>query len=367
MKRCVGLAAVFAGVLAVAANVAGQEMGPVPETRGPRIALSQDSWDFGEVWHPESVWLTLEVRNQGDQTLRLDRVRSTCGCTVVQPRATSIPPDENTEIPIRFDTRHKQNEVHSKVLIDCNDPQRPHIEFNIKGFVKRAITRTPLGGAVIRTLDTAPGQTGSVHLVNQTNEPLQLKLLSVDIPGLDVEIKPITPELEYDVIIRTEKEWQRGITRGKAVFSTGLTREPQFEVALQVRILSLVEASPPAIYLDPTDDKYQQPTERMIAVRYYGSERLRITGYKCANDQVKANIGPAYPPRGGMAQLTPRITAQARISLTIPALDKISPGGDVVEFTTNDEKFPRFQVLITTDRAAWEKEIYGGSASALHD
>lgn len=44
---------------------------------GPRIALSQEVWDFGEVWEEDRPMFTLEVMNVGDEVLRLGQVRTT--------------------------------------------------------------------------------------------------------------------------------------------------------------------------------------------------------------------------------------------------------------------------------------------------
>jgi hypothetical protein len=131
---------------------------------GPKLVLSQDSWDFGSVWHPESPSLTLTVKNEGAAELKISNVRTTCGCTLVESGRKEVPPGQSTELKIRYNTQGKQDRVSSSVIIESNDPARPKLTFHITGFVKRVIRRTPLGGLVIRTLDPSPGQTGTVRL-----------------------------------------------------------------------------------------------------------------------------------------------------------------------------------------------------------
>ena len=70
------------------------------EAKTPKIELSQPGWDFGKVWHLERPVFMLEVRNAGMAELRIDAVRTTCGCTVAQPERKLVPPgDRRTMSP----------------------------------------------------------------------------------------------------------------------------------------------------------------------------------------------------------------------------------------------------------------------------
>ena len=42
----------------------------------PKLALSMDKWDFGEVWHPQVPQTTLTIKNEGNADLRLTRVKA---------------------------------------------------------------------------------------------------------------------------------------------------------------------------------------------------------------------------------------------------------------------------------------------------
>ena len=345
------------GMLCVALGVMASAVAQVAPA--PKLVLSQDSWNFGEVWHPQPATVALVVKNEGTADLKLGKVQTSCGCTLASPGRDVIPPGQSTEIRIRFDTEGKQGEVSSKVTIPSNDPTRPVVEFKVQGVVKRVITRTPLGGLVIRAIDTKPGLTGTVRLENQMPEPMQLKLLSNNLNGLEVEIKEITPGKVYDVIGKTTREFKPGtITRGTLLFSTGLQREERLPISARVEIKARVDPVPPAILLDAFFD--QKPGSRIVSLQYYGTGKFEVTGAESTSPEVKVTeIGVALPPSGGMETILPKITSIVQTRIAVPAVDKLPEEGAVVVFKTSDPESPKVEVLVTRNRAAWELKMYG--------
>lgn len=322
----------------------------------PKLVLSQESWDFGKVWHPESPTLTLVIRNEGTADLRISQVKTTCGCTVADPERDVIPPGESTSVRVKYDTRGKQHDVSSKVIVESNDPTRPRVEFPIKGHVRRAVTRTPLGGLVIRTADTSPGQIGRLRLENQTDQPMRLRIVRGGIDGVDLRVEEVTPGLTYDVVGKTTRRFEPGVQRSDLVLSTGLTREPTMTVALQLRIMAMVEPIPRAIYLTPNRDEI---TRRPVSFRYYGDKSdFRILSGSAEHGDFKAEVGPVGPPRGGMAKIKPTPKRIARMYLTLPKPSDI-PDGMTIKFQTNDPENPEVEILVTSDKAAFQRAMYG--------
>ncbi len=342
-------------------------------TGAPKIVLEPTSWDFGQVWQEERQSLTLKVRNEGDASLVLSDVRTTCGCTVAQPERTTVPPGQMTTINVQYDTVGKQGDVSSKVILVSNDPRpgtelynddpnpkRGEAHFKIKGFIKRAILKEPLGGLAVRSLDTKPGQSGKVRLKNQMQEPMHLELKTSTIHELDVEIKEITPGMEYDVIGRTNQELKTGKVRGDLIFTTGLTKEPEFDVSARIEILAPIELVPPVMYFLKTD---RDPAQRVVSLQYYGpdgEQNFRVTSGECKDPRVKVTVGPTQPPEEWMrTKLNPPVTAVVRSTVSLPPGAEIPPEGLIIEYTTTDPECPKVEVLVTTDKDAFEARMYG--------
>jgi hypothetical protein len=325
---------------------------------GPRITLSQDSWDFGEVWHPQSVSLTLIVKNTGDAPLQISDVRATCGCTLVEPGRKTVPPGETTEVKVRYNSEGKQGHQESKVIIDSNDAQRPTVEMKISGEVKRAVNRTPIGGLVIRTLDTKPGLIGTVRLENQMPEPMKLRLSGSSLQDwLDVEIKELTPGQVCEVVGRTKKDVPPTGLRGTLVFDTGLSQEAKVSIHARVQVLSRVEIVPPVIFLDPKRDN--KPSERWVSLQYYGPGDFSVTQGESKTPGIQVKLRPTETPSGGLENLVPKMTALVRTTVSLPPASAIPPEGAIVEYTTSDPLFPKVRVEVTTDLRVWQDKVHG--------
>lgn len=339
----------------------------------PRVVLQPPAWDFGQVWQDEQQETTLVVRNEGDAELVISEVRTTCGCTVAQPERKNVPPGQSTTVKVRFDTHGKQGEVTSKVILLTNDPRvgselgnrdpapKPgEAHFHIRGFIKRAVLREPLGGLVVRALDRKPGQTGKLVLKNQMPEPMRLQLKSSSIRELDVEIREITPGVEYEVIGRTNRELGPGKIHGELTFVTGLSREGEISVPARIEMLSHVELVPPAIYLLKTD---ASPVQRVISLHYYGPDdpnEFRVTGGTCKDPRVKVTVGPTQPPEAWMrTKLNPPVRAVVQSQVSLPCGAETPPEGFVIEYTTTDPTCPKVELIVTTDKEVFERRMYG--------
>ncbi len=328
----------------------------------PRLALSQSTWEFGEVWHEEKPVITLTVSNEGNADLRLLNVRTTCGCTVAQPKRNVIPPGESTDMRVQYDTNGKQGQVSSKVIITSNDPFREELHFPIKGVVKRAITRKPLGGLVIRSLDGSPGQTNAMPCIleNQMPTPMRLELQKNTFEELDVRIQEVRPGLEYAIVARTNRPLEPGIIRGKLQFSTGLEKEPVFELHAKVQICHTTEASPAAMQVPKSN--LDQAFRRKIDVYHYGDQdpsSFRLTGFKCDNPNTYIKMGDTLPPKDWQRRREPAVKARAEVFVTLPAPNDIPEEGIVIELSTSDPARPKLDVLITKDKSKFEDIMYG--------
>lgn len=350
-----------------------------PAAAQPSAVLSQTHWDFGEVWHPEKPVMTLVVRNEGNAELNIKDVRTTCGCTAASPNRRKVPPDGTAEIRVEFDTTGKQDEVTSKVIVFVDDPRRDRVEMTIRGVVKRAIRREPLGGLVIRMLaDTVvngvrvakAGQVGRVRLDNQMDEPMRLSLKSSSLKELDVQLEEVTPGLTYNVGARTTQDLKIGTISGEVVVTTGLSRDAEYGIPVRVQVYGLVEPSPPAMLFLRNETEPPKPNPRRVSLHYYGAdgtEGFKVTSAETSDPSVKVTVRPVRPADDWMKKMTPTITAIIDAEVMLPAPSQLPEKGVVITFHTNVPGFERVQILATTSKPAFEEKIYGKGGKPAGD
>ena len=132
----VWLAVLAAGIGAVAA---AQQTEPAK----PRLELSAQEWNFGEVWQGLPVKHEVKVTNAGTAPLTIT-VTSSCGCTVPTPPKSPLDPGESGTMTISYDAAHRRGPANQTLTIATNDPERATVSFVVRGEVKPTYDVTPV-------------------------------------------------------------------------------------------------------------------------------------------------------------------------------------------------------------------------------
>jgi hypothetical protein len=99
----------------------------------PDIALGQDREDLGEVVNGEVRTLEVPVGNEGDGTLIIEAVSTSCGCTSAEVDPATIEPGETGTLRITYDSGAHGPEANGlvvrQIFIASNDPDQPETVF----------------------------------------------------------------------------------------------------------------------------------------------------------------------------------------------------------------------------------------------
>lgn len=90
--------------------------------KGPKIKFHEVKIDFGKVKQGKVLTHAFKFVNEGDETLTIDRVRTSCGCTAVLVSKKEIPPGEEGELKVTFNTRGYAGKLSKYIYVDTNDP-----------------------------------------------------------------------------------------------------------------------------------------------------------------------------------------------------------------------------------------------------
>lgn len=60
-------------------------------------------YDFGDIEHEKAVKVVFAFQNSGTDSLRIDNVRTSCGCTTPDWGDLAVPPDSTGHIYIEYD------------------------------------------------------------------------------------------------------------------------------------------------------------------------------------------------------------------------------------------------------------------------
>ncbi len=100
----------------------------------PSIEVTPAFKDLGDVTK-EGFSYTFTVKNTGRKPLLIDRVSTSCGCTLATIESEHIPAGESTELLVTFNPKLMKEEIKGKIsrtiFIKSNDPENPEVEIKI--------------------------------------------------------------------------------------------------------------------------------------------------------------------------------------------------------------------------------------------
>jgi len=89
------------------------------------IKLSEYNHNFGNVKQGEVLKLSVQVNNQGASELKINNIKSSCGCTAALMSSKTLKPKEMGELKIEFDTKNLSGQIARTVTLFSNDPIQP--------------------------------------------------------------------------------------------------------------------------------------------------------------------------------------------------------------------------------------------------
>ncbi|MCH7870097.1 MAG: DUF1573 domain-containing protein [Planctomycetes bacterium] len=319
----------------------------VPDGPKPKIKLSAEVWDFGEVIYGDTPSQVFTITNEGDADLIIDRVKGSCSCTVPKLKVKLLKPGESTEVTVNFNTKKRQGQISTLVQIRSNDPLRPLLSYRVKGTVNRLIGLKPTSIS-LSGLKRDELMSGTIRITNQSGEPIKPEFKSINSDYFDVTINEVEAGKIYDVVVNTKPPIPYGRTRGVIEIATGNARQPEIKIPVNANVRARVSVTPPIVFV-PKQTK--SPSKRRIRVRYFGTdENFQVLSVE-SSDSTKLPV--TLLPLSDEQKTPSRLPAAFRpkiervISVEVPAGAELGDDGLEIVIYTNDPEFEKLVVPVT--------------------
>jgi hypothetical protein len=102
----------------------------------PRLKFKETSWDFGKIKQGEIVSHEFVFTNEGDDTLKIERVASSCGCTAVLVSDQEIPARKQGKVEVKFNSQGYGGNITKVIYVFSNDPNEAQKPLEIKADVE---------------------------------------------------------------------------------------------------------------------------------------------------------------------------------------------------------------------------------------
>jgi len=102
---------------------------------GPKIKFDSESHNFGKVEQGKVLNHVFKYSNEGDATLVINNVRTTCGCTAALVSGKKLNPGKNGVIKVSFDTTGYGGNTSKYIYVETNDTETPLKQLTISASI----------------------------------------------------------------------------------------------------------------------------------------------------------------------------------------------------------------------------------------
>ena len=112
-----------------------------PTADAPKIEITPQSFDFGEIKYGEIAEYTFKVKNSGKEVLEIKRVATSCGCTTAKVSPDKIEPGQTADLLVSYDTgamsgSHGRGKQERIIYVKSSDPANPQVQAMIYATVQ---------------------------------------------------------------------------------------------------------------------------------------------------------------------------------------------------------------------------------------
>jgi hypothetical protein len=265
---------------------------------GPAIKFNKQTYNFGQVDEGEQVKYTYTFSNPGSETLIIENVHPTCGCTVTGEYDKEIKPGGRGKIPVVLNTHGYQGDVVKTIRVETNTLDPQPIQLTLEGNIRVLVEINPrvlwLGNPESKGTSLA----GSMTIKNNLNKPMQITELLPSNIRTGVKLITIEQDKEYRIDITVNPPLFDGHVRETVTVKTNLKEKPEIELAYSYYLPPLLDVNPKEIYIQP---EYIQETaqSRVITIQSRLEQDIEISKVSIHGKNIEyfieeINPGKAY-------------------------------------------------------------------------
>jgi hypothetical protein len=229
-------------VLASEHVVAGENAG---EATYARLQFVERAYDFGTLYQNEEVSHAFTFRNSGTGVLRIEKVKSSCGCTAALPEKRQLEPGDETTLAVTFRSGSMRDRVTKHIYVDTNDAVEPSTTLTITATVKVEVDISPRS---VYIGDLRVGETAqrSVEIIPVSAKSFRVVDVSANDPAVQVReiVSPAKEGDSYKLTIEVGPVAKPGRVNAKILVRTDLAHTPEIAIPVYGKIAE-AKALPP--------------------------------------------------------------------------------------------------------------------------
>ncbi len=208
MKKIVYLVPWLALIFLLSSSSAGKN-----SAKGPKIFLPEGEWDFGYLPQGSTVSHLFTIKNIGDDTLQIYKVRSGCACTLAPLEKDLLAPQESTFLKVIFNSKNYQGPKNMGVAVFSNDTSASS-DIYFTANVENEIPLVKIDPLQVYFDSAKIGKNAQrkVNILNNSSFPLQITIVEKPEEPMDFQISrtDLNPEEEAEITFQISPKAKSG-------------------------------------------------------------------------------------------------------------------------------------------------------------
>lgn len=253
----------------------------------PQVTCEQPTFDFGTVADVPEIQHTFVLKNTGNASLEITRVRPACGCTTAALAKNSLGAGESTEVSARLSLAGRTGAMSKAIYVESNDPKNPAYKLELVGVVQRNVDWRPQQ-AVLQRSAADPAPKSEIRIL--FNGPTAHTVTAVESNGASfwsTTLNEITPGHEYALVVQalTNLPTSSAYFNGEIVVVTDDPSKPRIQIPVVITQVRDVIVAPNQLML-PAAVPAGTPVQQQILIRNRTTNALEIVGVEVPSNQV---------------------------------------------------------------------------------
>lgn len=220
-----------------------------PQLQPPKIVFEETEHDFGEILQGSNVTHTFTFKNDGEGTLEIGKLKTSCGCTAALASRDKLESGDKGEVKVTFTSGKFKGNITKTVTVPSNDPKNPEVALHIKAVVKVDIDITPnsLNFGDMRRVSSA---TKVLTLTKLDGTKIKIVKIESKSENITASIENETEErASYNINITFSAGQLPRVFAEKLKIYTDSAIQPVLEVFVRARVTGDVVVTPQSIFL----------------------------------------------------------------------------------------------------------------------
>ncbi len=304
---------------------------------GPKIEVTKPVFDFGVVGPGKKVQFQFAFKNVGAEELVIDRIISTCQCTVPELKKKNYAPGESGVVEGAYLSSTMPGKVEKFLHILSNDKSNPRCELTIKGRVELQVVAEP-DEAMELFLNRPNGGARPIKLRSKDGKAFAIRNFSSTQNTLSAKFDPKEEKKEFVITPTVDVAKLKSNLTGS--IQIGLTHPDTHQLTLSYVALPMYVITPPRLIVQEAEPG--KPIDRELWVKNNYDDKVEIETITSQNgcmevveqqhqgSNVKMIVRITPPPQEGHNQrymsdrLTIKMTDGDEVSITCSGWYKLN-------------------------------------------